>query len=204
VNRDQLNKESIGLQGKEVFSWIEKALEYVQSEGKKDFEMISKVIWFGLFTGDSEFVDELVLAQDKKYESYLSKACAPKVVEVAINDAIAYGRMTSLKSPLKVRDEVQGLNLLMNLCTKTPSVDTIIESIKILRSTFGDELTLENYKVLAQLINDTDAIFKQNKIDVAVNAPKNVRVNITFGLMYAWSATERAKLLAILEGNESG
>lgn len=199
MNREQLIKASIGLKGQELVEWVENALKYIQAEGKKDFEMISKVIWFGLFTGDSKFVDDIVLAQSNKYESHLSKACSPNVVEVPLNDAIAFGRLSSLKNPLKVKDEVQGLNLLMNLCTKTPSVDTIIESIKILRSTFGDELTVENYNVLAQLINDTDQIFKQNKIEVGVNTPKNVRVNITFGLMYAWSANERSYLLEILE-----
>ena len=202
MNRDQLNKASIGLKGQDLVDWVENALKYIQAEGKKDFVMISKVIWFGLFTGDSKFVDDIVLAQTKKYESHLSKVCAPNVVEVPLNDAIAYGRMNALKYPLKVSDEVQGLNLLMNLCTKTPSVDTIIESIKILRSTFGDELTVENYKVLAQLIRDTEQIFKQNKIEVLVDTPKNVQVNITFGLMYAWSANERSYLLEILESGQ--
>jgi hypothetical protein len=174
------------------------AIEYLQSDGDDDYEMASRAVFYGLFLGQPSVVDDLILMQGKKYQKYITKACDPRAKEVVLNDAIAYGRLEALTNPLKFADEMEGINRLINLCSKAPSVDISIESIRVLRATFGKELADEKIDLLGHFIETVPEGVAKFDAKEALVVRKNLTSNIAFGVFYAWSIEERVKLLETL------
>ena len=197
--RDQLIAASNGIQNEAIGPWLADALDYIQSDGADDYEMVSRAVFFGLFLGRPEVVDQIILMQGKNYEKHLARVCAPKAKQVPLNDAIAFGRLQALKSPLQFDDELEGINVLVNLCSNSPSVDISIESIKVLRATFGDSLSDSQIEQIKRLIINMPAGLKKRDSEQAAVLEKNLTTNLAFGVFYAWSILERARLLEALD-----
>ena len=197
--RDQLIESTRGIKNEAIGAWLNDAIEYLQNDGDDDYEMASRAVFYGLFLGQPEVVDELILMQGKKYQKYIAKACDPRAEEVPLNDAIAYGRLQALTNPLKFADEMEGINRLVNLCSKTPSIDVSIESIKVLRATFGKELADEKIELLGHLIETVPKGLAEFDAKEAPVVKKNLTTNLAFGVFYAWSIEERVKLLETIE-----
>lgn len=193
--RDLLIESSRNIEDEDIGPWLADAIEYLQNDGDDDYEMASRAVYYGLFLGDPLLVDELVVMQGKKYQKYVTKACDPEAKEVPLNDAIAYGRLQALTNPLKFADEMEGINQLINLCSKKPSIDIYIESIKVLRATFGDELADEKIDLLGHLIKTLLEGLADYDAKEAVVVKKHLTHNIAFGVFFAWSIQERAKFL---------
>lgn len=196
--RNQLIESSKGIKGDEIGPWLADALEYLQNDGDDDHDMASRVVFYALFLGRPKLVDDIILMQGSLYHRHITKSCAPTAKEVPLNDAIAYGRLLALTSPLEYEDEMEGINALINLCSKSPSVDVSIESIQVLRATFGDQLTDDNVELLRHFIETVPQALKRTDPEEAANLEKNLTTNITFGVFYAWSILERAELLEAL------
>ena len=197
--RDQLIESSRNIKNEDIGPWLADAIEYLQSDGEDDYEMASRAVFYGLFLGQPSVVDDLILMHGKKYQKYITKACDPRAKEVVLNDAIAYGRLQALTNPLKFADEMEGINRLVNLCSKTPSIDVSIESIQVLRATFGKELSDEKIKLLGHFIETVPEGVAKFDPKEAVVVKKNLTTNLAFGVFYAWSIEERVRLLENLD-----